>query len=503
MTPTYDLKYIPKLEFLYTLFGFAGTAEKPQEDLTWGFEHLILKGGRGGGKSESVAQALILISRVIKTRILCTREIQNSMADSVKRMLEEWIVVMGLSSEFIITKTSIVNKRTGTDFIFMGMEHAVRTDSLKSLKGVGLVWYEEAQTATINSLEKLDPTIRINGRKIIYTMNPRTDQDAVLQFFKNKKRVMWVDINYPENPFCPDVLLNQAEEMKELDYDRWLHIWMGQPVPEDASRIILPYSWLTQCVNLHTRVPEENRITELDQYKLYGGFDVADGTTEAHDKNSLTTRRGAIVETCEEWQIDQVYKSVEYINKRHKELGFQALYYDATAIGVACKSEFARIEEQIGKLPYNVYAFQGAKSPYGKNVVYQGSDANKTTNGATFLNAKAQSWWNVRLRLENSMRLIRGEKIDRNDYYLSFSPAITDLDSIFLELSQATFDEDNSGKIKVDKDPAIKEIEIDGKKRTRKSPNKADSLNYSFASDLQSGIQAHIPKGRKAEVINV
>jgi phage terminase large subunit len=500
MTPTYDLKYIPKLEFLYTLFGFAGTVDRPQTDLTYGYDHLILKGGRGGGKSESVAQALILISRVVRTRILCTREIQNSMADSVFMMLTEWIDTMGMRSEFHITKTQIINKATGTDFIFMGMEYAVRSDSLKSLKGVGLVWYEEAQTATTASLEKLDPTIRINGRKIIYTMNPRTDNDAVLTFFKGKKKVKWVDINYPDNPFCPDVLLDQAEEMKVLDYDRWLHIWMGQPIPEDSSRIILPYSWLTQIVNLHERLPDENKIVEIDQYKLYGGFDVADGTTEAHDKNALTTRRSSVIESCEEWQIDQVYKSVKRINKRHSELGFNTLYYDATAIGVAAKSEFARIEEQVGKLPYEVYAFQGAKSPYGKNVVYSGEGVNKITNGAQFLNAKSQGWWNLRLRLENSMRLIRGEKIDRNDYYLSFSPEIDDLDSIFLEMSQATFEEDNSGKIKVDKDPALKEIEVDGKKKFRKSPNKADSIKYAFASDLHNGIQAHRPKVKKAEV---
>lgn len=495
----FDLEVIPKLEILYTLCEMAGVP-----DLTKDFEYIILEGGRGGGKSETVAQLLILLSRVVKTRILCTREIQKTMKDSVHKMLTDWITEMDLKDEFIVTRDSIVNVHTGTDFIFMGMEAATRSDNLKSLKGVSIVWYEEAQTATLESLEKLDPTIRVDGRKIIFTMNPRSDKDAVKVYFENHPKAMRIVINYMDNPFLPKVLLDQALRMKETNYDRYLHIWMGKPVPEDASSIILPYSWLVQCIDLHKKTRIKGSIFDLAEYRKLGGFDVADGITEAHDKNALALRQGPVVTHCEEWQVDQVYKSVKRINSRNKTLGFNALYYDATALGTAAKSEFARLEdpnEGNRRLGYKVYAFKGGMKPYGPKKVYIGEGKNKVTNAAMFVNAKAQSWWNVRLRLENSMRLLRGERIDRPDYYLSFSSDIKNLDSIFTELAQATFEEDNSGKIKVDKAPGVRKVSIEGKEKDRKSPNKADGIIYSFAGDLANGIKAHTRGVKKAEVI--
>lgn len=504
----YDLEIIEKLEILYTICGMAQSVDEDGNvtgtpDLTAAYEYIILEGGRGGGKSETVAQVLILLSRVVKTRILCTREIQKTMKDSVYRMLTDWIRDMGLQSEFIITKDSIVNKHTGTDFIFMGMEAATRSDNLKSLKGVSIVWYEEAQTATMESLEKLDPTIRMDGRKIIFTMNPRTDKDAVTVYLKDHPKALRIVINYPDNPFLPKVLFDQAIRMLETNPDRYHHIWMGKPVPEDSSSIILPYSWLVQCVDLHKK-KHCGYIENLDDFRKLGGFDVADGMLDHHDKNALAVRQGPVITHCEEWQIDEVYKSVKRINSRYKTLGFNALYYDATALGTAAKSEFARLEdpnEGNRKLGYRVYAFKGAMKPYGKDKTFIGEGKQKVTNAAFFRNAKAQSWWNLRLRLENSMRLLRGEKIDRPDYYLSFSSDIKNLDSIFTELAQATFEEDNSGKIKVDKAPGVRTIVIEGKDKERKSPNKADGIIYSFAGDLVKGLKAHRAGTKKAEVI--
>jgi phage terminase large subunit len=414
---------------------------------------------------------------------------------------------MGLEGEFKITDNSIVNTATGTDFIFMGMETAAsnRSDSLKSLKGVKYVWYEEAQTATLASLKKLDPTIRINGRKLIFTMNPRTTTDAVDVYLKSyvmPGMVFTIDINYWDNPFCDDVLINQAEAMKELDYDTWLHIWAGQPIPEDSSRIILPHSWLSQCIDLHLKVEGKSHQTAEDLWNLksMGGFDVADGTTDKHDKNSLALRRGPVIMHVEEWQLNEVYKSVNYINGQSRRLGLDTLYFDATAIGTAAKSEFDRLKNTVG-LEYVVYPFKGGMSPYKKDATFTGMGKNKVSNGAMFANAKAQSWWNLRLRLENSLKLIKGEKLDRDDYYLSFSSAIPDLDSIFNELAQATFEEDNSGKIKVDKAPGMHTVEIEGKDKDRRSPNKADAIIYSFVGDLVRGLQAHKSVVKKAKVI--
>lgn len=489
-----ELDPIPKLESLYTLCGFNG-----EKDLTGDAEYIEIKGGRGGGKSESVAQALILLSRVESCGILCTREVQKSMKDSVYKMLVDWIIKYNLGDEFNITRDTIKNTYTGCYFIFMGMAAAIQADTLKSLKGIKIVWYEEAQTATKASLIKLDPTIRIPGRKLIFTMNENSTNDAVIKYLEKRKKVYRIYVTYLDNQYCPQVLIDQAEEMKELDYDEFLHTWMGLPKPEDLSVVILPYKWLELCVDLHKKVEGFQTADDLEGFRKTDGYDVADGTTEMHDKNSQAQRQGPVVTHVKEWQAKEVYISVQKINRRQRRWGFQRMYYDATAMGTAAKSEFARLDAKR-KLPYKVFAFKGGMKPYGADKAFEGRGREKITNRAMFANAKAQLWWNFRLRLMNSMRLIRGKKIDRKDYFISFDSDIEGLESIFRELAQATFEEDNSGRIKVDKAPGIHTVEVEGKDKERRSPNNADAILLSFAGDISSGLRAHQPGRKKAKV---
>ena len=447
-------------------------------------EYELLEGGRGGGKSEPIGQALVLIARTEKTRILCTREIQNSLKDSNKKVIEEWIDKLGFKSEFHITLESVVHKKTGTDFIFMGLKTGTDNDSMKSLKGVKYVWVEEAQTLSSDSWGKLNPTIRVNGRVFFFTYNPRSEKDTVNEI-KNLRKARLTRLNYTDNPFLPEVLRDQALELKELDYDQYIHVWEGVPMAEDASSIILPYSWLSQCIDLHKQ-------HGFSSGQMFAGFDIADGTTDSHDKNAFATRSGACLHFVDEWRTGEVYQSVSKIHQYYYQFGFSEINFDATALGVAAKSEFARIEaEEKKKLPYDVVPFQGGMSPRGNDTVFVRHAANTITNGQYFKNLKSQSWWNIRMRLENSIKLIKGHKIDRDGYYLSFSSDIKDLDGLFSELSQATYKIDSGGRVQVDKCPGIKMIRVDGKQKEKRSPNRADAVVYSIAHDLKFGLRAH------------
>jgi len=491
----FNKKVIPKLKCLYTLLGMAGTPDETGEN-----EFIDIQGGRGGGKSETIAEVLVMLTRVINVRILCTREIQKIMKDSVYQNLVDWIDFYELRDEFVMLRDSIVNTYTGAKFIFIGMEAAAKAANIKSLKGVKIVWYEEAQTATMDSLLDLDPTIRIDGRKIIFSRNPRSTRDAVPLYLEGRDNVMRININYDENPFNPKTLLHQAEQMKRLNPTEYKHVWLGIPREDDASTVILPYEWLVQCVDLHLK-DHPGKIENLSDYKKFGGFDIADGMLDVHDKNSLVVVQGPVVAHAEEWRIDHIYLSVRHVDGRHKTVGFTTMNYDATAIGLGAKSEYARINKEEHKLSYTVNGFLGGARPYGKDKVFSGEGRNKITNAAMFKNAKAQGWWNLRLRLENSMRLLRGEKIDRSDYYLSFSSQLTNRETIFTELSQATYEYDNSGRIKVDKAPGMRKVEVEGKDKDRKSPNLADSTKMAFAGDLIYGLKAHQEAPMKAKVI--
>ncbi len=149
---------------------------------TW--RNILYYGGRGSTKSHSVARALLLRGRMSKKRILCTRELQNSIEDSSYQLLLDLIEKYELN-DYVATKTSIINTETGTNFIFKGLKKGTG-QSVKSLEGVDIVWVEEAQSVSEESLEILSPTIRNEGSQLIFTFNRLMEQDPVYMKYLTK-----------------------------------------------------------------------------------------------------------------------------------------------------------------------------------------------------------------------------------------------------------------------------------------------------------------------------
>lgn len=259
---------------------------------------------------------------------------------------------------------------------------------------------------------------------------------------------------------------------------------------EDAASIILPYSQLTKCVDLH-------KLYGFDEGQMFAGLDIAVGQHDHHDKNSFAARAAATVHKVEEWRIGEPYESVRKVHGWYYEMGFSEVNFDAIGVGAAIKSEYARIKAEESKkedgfkIPYDTIPVQGSMAPRGGDICFTKQGRNVILNKDYFKDVKSQLWWNLRLRLQNSMKLIEGKELDRQGYYLSFSSGISELDSLFSELSQATHKIDGGGRILVDKSPGIKEIRVEGRVKRVKSPNKADSTLLSFARDLEYGLRAH------------
>lgn len=185
-------------------------------------------GGRGGGKSHYFAEQAILKSVNEKCRILCAREIQNSIKDSVKHLLEKKIDKLGLSSIFHITRDEIVCTLTGSRFIFRGLRDQ-NADTLKSVDDVKYCWVEEAQTISQHSLDILIPTIREDDSELWFSWNPRHKTDAIEQLlrFDAPSDSNVVEVQYTDNPFIPQVLLDKAEECRVKDPAKYMHVWGG------------------------------------------------------------------------------------------------------------------------------------------------------------------------------------------------------------------------------------------------------------------------------------
>lgn len=197
----------------------------------------FLKGGRGSAKSWSVARALLLLGTSQTHRILCTREVQKSIRQSVYQLLKDQITALGLDGFYDVLATEIRGKN-GTTFSFSGLSDQT-VDSIKSFEGCTLVWIEEGQTITKRSWSILIPTIRAEGSEIWVTYNPELDTDETHKMaVSGEDDTITVEINYTDNPWFPDVLEKErAKAQRLLPEDEYAHIWLGRCMPAVAGAI--------------------------------------------------------------------------------------------------------------------------------------------------------------------------------------------------------------------------------------------------------------------------
>ncbi len=195
-------------------------------------------GGRGGGKSYAFADALLLKGLEKKLLIACVREIQDTIKDSVHRLLSDRIEFYDLK-EYEVKESEIVNTLNGTRFIFKGLRNQ-DAHKIKSLEGVDIVWIEEAQTITKKSWEILSPTIRKDGSEIWISMNREEENDPlwVLLGSHQDERTLIEKVNFYDNPFCPEELKLQAKECLAHDESTYRHIWLGEPLSQGAHKLI-------------------------------------------------------------------------------------------------------------------------------------------------------------------------------------------------------------------------------------------------------------------------
>lgn len=186
----------------------------------------IAKGGRGGGKSWAYARALLILGASKKLRILCAREFQNSTADSVHALLKDQAEKLGLDGFYEVQQTRIIGAN-GTEFSFEGLRHNV--SKIKSYEGVDICWVEEARTVSKSSWDTLIPTIRKPGSEIWISFNPElADDETYKRFVKHPPTNSVVEtINWYDNPWFPEELQQEAEDLKARDPIAYETVWEG------------------------------------------------------------------------------------------------------------------------------------------------------------------------------------------------------------------------------------------------------------------------------------
>lgn len=209
MSEVIQAQFPKKLEFLF----------RPKR-------YKVVYGGRGGAKSWNFARALLIMGAQRQLRILCTREFQNSISESVHKLLSDQVYSLNLP--YKIEKTSIHCPDTGTEFSFEGIHRNIQR--VRSYEGIDICWVEEANSVVKSSWEVLIPTIRKANSEIWISFNPELETDETYQRFvvDPPEDAIVQLMNWRDNPWFPETLRREKDELYRKDMDAYLNVWEGQ-----------------------------------------------------------------------------------------------------------------------------------------------------------------------------------------------------------------------------------------------------------------------------------
>lgn len=224
------------------------------EPLFQPMRYKVLYGGRGGAKSWGIARALLITAAKKPTRVLCAREYQTSIKDSVHKLLSDQIYELGLESFFEITQTSI-RGMNGSEFAFVGLKNNVA--NVKSFEGIDICWVEEAQTVSKLSWNVLIPTIRKELSEIWVSFNPELETDETYQRFvvNAPENSVVVKINWSDNPWFPETLRLEKDALKLRDMEAYNTVWEGICRQTVDGAIFAKEMQMAELQNRITRVP--------------------------------------------------------------------------------------------------------------------------------------------------------------------------------------------------------------------------------------------------------
>ncbi len=390
-------------------------------------------GGRGGGKSYAFADALLVRASSEKLFIVCLREVQESIRDSVYKLLCDRIAKHGLVG-WQIKSDEIVYAKNGSRIVFKGLRDQ-DPQKIKSLEGADIAWIEEAQTITKKSWEILEPTIRKDGSEIWISMNREEENDPIWVAVGNcpDERTLVVKVNYDDNPFCPEELRIQAEKCKCFNPEDYNHIWLGDPVRQG-----------------HTKLISSAVVRRAFEAKMSGstspliiGLDIA---RFGDDSTVFCFRKGRY---CVRFETYRQCDTVEVANMTTNFIR---------------KYQPTRIFMDIGGQGAGVYDILKDRG-YGKIVrgVYFGE---KAINTNRYMNRRAEMWDSVREWLDDVVQLPPDEEL---------------LD----ELVSVNKKYDRLGRLQLEEKSEVK-------KRLGRSPDKADALALTFATPVYDNGEAHL-----------
>jgi len=416
----------------------------------------VLEGGRASSKSHEAAGKVVDIAANCRVRVLCVRQFQNKIADSIYTLLKAKIEQFGYDHLFKITDNSIICLTTKSEFMFYGLARNIT--EIKSLEGIDILLSEESHLLTAEQWDILEPTIRKEGSECWLLFNARFATDFVWKRFvvNPPPNTIHRHIDYDENPFLSQTMLDIIEAAKIEDYERYLHIYKGQPLSDDDEAVI-KRSWIIAAIDAHIKL----NIDVSGRKRI--GFDVADS---GEDECATVATYGSLTTKVTKWKAkeDELLQSCTKVWTMASE-DESLIFYDAIGVGASCGAKFKEINE-IRKADIKHKKFFAGGGVDNPDAFCKGTTV---TNRDYFANIKSQKWWDVAKRLENTYNAVIKGQAFKDDEMIFIDGSIAHLEQLTEELSTPKKSFDNAGRVMV-------ESKKDLKKRGIASPNIADAF---------------------------
>ena len=437
---------------------------------------VVIIGGRGSAKSESVGRFLTMKVQTESADILCGREFQSSIDDSVhkllKTLIDETIELQGFS-----VLEQKIDCLTGGGFRFKGF--ARNSSAVKSAQGFKYSWIEEAQTLSKESIQDLTPTIRAAGSQLFFTANPKSSADPfskrfIVPYLKELLRDgfyeddmhLIVVMNWRDNPWHGELETERQWDLDNLLRAEYDHI-------ENA---LIPAEWFDAAIDAHIKLGFKAKGVKVMAH---------DPSDKGPDDKGLCYRHGSVVLDVQEKTGLDVNEGCDWAIDQAIEEQADIYVWDCDGLGASLRRQ--TIEAIKGKKIEHV-EFRGGKGVDNPKEIYQKVDGatNKKakTNEQTFKNRRAQYYWMLRDRFYNSYQAVeKGIYIDP-DEMISLSSSISNMSALRAEVCRIPRKPNGTGLIQI-----MSKDEMARQKPPIPSPNMADSLMMSMA----------IPPPRKAD----
>lgn len=429
----------------------------------------VLIGGRGSAKSSSITKVMLMKMEAERADILCLREFQSSIDDSVHKLFKESIYEMGIEDRFYIVDNKVVCKANGRGTRYKGA--AKNSSAIKSAEGFKYSFFEEAQTISQQTLEDLLPTIRHEGSELWFAGNPQSSSDPFSQrfivpyltelltngYYEDDLHLIII-MNWRDNPWFPDELNEQRLwDYEHLSRAKYNHIWEGN-FNDDIENAIISPEWFDAAIGAHEKLGFKPEGIEVVAH---------DPSDEGEDAKALAYRHGVVIADVLEKTDGNINEGGDWASDYAIDKRTDVFIWDCDGMGIGLTRQFTTA---MAPKKIELEMYKGSEGPRNPGYEYERVGAKTKTNKETFANKRAQAYWLLRERFRKTYDAVVNGVYQNPDDLISISKDIKTIDAIRSELCRIPTVPNGSGKIQIMKKEDMKT------KLKLKSPNMADAI---------------------------